>query len=234
LERHYRQGYTYIEVGDGDELWKNRRLSPIVRAHRPVYDLLHEFHTQDRLHLIVGNHDYADPRPRVIAKDGMPTRKGLVLRHAGSGRELLVTHGHQADFERDPGLVVSRLGVRHFWRALQTRGYWRNPDWTEMVQGPSWLGRTIARNMLKRNQIVEGRLYDWAHSNGPALLTGHTHVARFAAPRGPAFYNTGCCIVPGEMTGLLLQQGQLSLVRWTEDSHVTSELLAGPRLLADV
>jgi predicted phosphodiesterase len=234
LERYSRRGYTYVEVGDGDELWKNRRLSPIVRAHRPIYDLLHELHEHDRLHLIMGNHDYAHPRLRVIAKEGLPAREGLVLRHAGSGRELLVVHGHQADFEYDPGLTISRLGVRYFWRGLQSRGYWRNPNWTEMIQGPSALGRTIARGMLKRNRVVESRLFGWVQPDGPALLTGHTHVARFPAPGEPAYLNTGCCIVPGQITGLELQEGQLSLVRWTGERSVEREVLAGPRPIADL
>jgi hypothetical protein len=143
-------------------------------------------------------------------------------------------HGHQADFEHEPGLVISRLGVRHFWRGLQSRGYWRNPDWTEMLRGPSWLGRTIARSMLNRNRLVEARLLDWVRPDGPALLTGHTHVARFAALGAPAYYNTGCCIVPGQITGLELDRGQLSLVRWTGESNVEREVPAGPRAWADL
>lgn len=235
LERYFGQGFTYVEVGDGDELWKNRRLAPILQAHRPIYDLLHEYHRQDRLHLIMGNHDYANPRLRPIAKDGIPARTGLVLRHVPSGQEILVVHGHQADFEHDPGLAFSRLGVRYFWRSLQQQGYWRNPNWTEMAHGRSGLGRLIARSMLKRNQVVEARLQSWLlrpqadGGNRPALLCGHTHVARFAAPGELPYLNTGCCIVPGQITGIELEAGQISLVKWTDKDGLERTLLGGPR-----
>jgi UDP-2,3-diacylglucosamine pyrophosphatase LpxH len=232
LAQTYRQGFTYIEVGDGDELWKNRRLAPILQAHRPVYDLLHEFHKQNRLHLIMGNHDYAGLSQRTIAKDGIPTHKALVLQHRETGLEMLVAHGHQVDFEHDPGFVFSRLGVRYFWRGLQQLGYWRNPDWTEMAQGRSWLGRIIARSMLKRNRIVEARLVSW--NADTALVTGHTHEARFAEPGSPAYFNTGCCFIPGQITGIELQAGQLSLIRWTGESVLNRELLAGPRSLNEI
>ena len=234
LTHYFRQGYTYIEVGDGDERWKNRRLAPIQRAHQPIYDLLHEFHKQGRLHLIMGNHDYATPRLRVVSKAGMPACKGLVLTHNASGQELLVTHGHQADFENDPGLTFSRLGVRYFWRILQQRGIWCNPNWTEMAHGRSLPGRAIARGMLSRNKRVETRLKSWLRPEGPALLCGHTHVASFAAPGEPAYFNTGCCIVPGQITGLELDEGRLSPVRWTENGSIAREQMATSRLLAEL
>jgi UDP-2,3-diacylglucosamine pyrophosphatase LpxH len=234
LAHYYAQGYTYIEVGDGDELWKNRRLAPIQRAHRTIYDLLHEFHKQGRLHLIMGNHDHATPCLRTIAKEGMPTCKGLVLQHKASGQEILVAHGHQADFEKEPGLLFSRLGVRYFWRSLQQRGYWRNPNWREIAQGPSRLGRAIARAMLSRNDRVEARLKSWLRPGGPALVCGHTHVARFAAPGEPAYFNTGCCIVPGQLTGLELDRGQLAPIRWTENGRIAREQMAPARPLAEL
>jgi UDP-2,3-diacylglucosamine pyrophosphatase LpxH len=239
LAHYCRRGYTYVEVGDGDELWKNRQLAPIQRAHRPAYDLLHEFHQGGRLHLLMGNHDHAGPRLRAIAKEGIPAREALVLQHGETGQEMLVTHGHQADFENDPGLLFSRLGVRVFWRGLQQRGYWRNPDWWEMARGRSWLGRTIARGMLARKEIVEARHVSWVTrlleaGNGVALLCGHTHVARFPAPGAPPYLNTGCCIVPGQITGIELQEGQLSLVKWTGQYDHERELLAPPRSWADL
>jgi UDP-2,3-diacylglucosamine pyrophosphatase LpxH len=237
LTHYFREGFTYIEVGDGDELWKNRRIAPILRAHRSTYDLLHEYHERERLHLIMGNHDYAHPRLRLIAKEGIPAHEGLVLQVNGTGQDLLVIHGHQVDFARDPGLTFSRLGVRHFWRGLQTRGIWCNPSWTELAQGRSRLGRVIARGMLNRNDSVEARLTSWlihpsTNGHGRALLCGHTHVPRLAASGEPAYFNTGCCIVPGQITGLELQEGQLSLVKWTGEQDLERELLAGPRPLS--
>ncbi len=58
LNDYYEQGYSYIEVGDGDELWQNRLFRSIRQAHAPIFDLLHRFYDADRLHIIFGNHDF--------------------------------------------------------------------------------------------------------------------------------------------------------------------------------
>ena len=54
---HYeRQGYTYVEVGDGDELWKNSSLAKVQSAHRPVYRIMERLKSAGRLMVLVGNH----------------------------------------------------------------------------------------------------------------------------------------------------------------------------------
>ena len=53
LHHYYRHDYTYIELGDGLELWENRKIKPIIEAHQVVFDLLKDFHEQNRLYLIV-------------------------------------------------------------------------------------------------------------------------------------------------------------------------------------
>lgn len=57
LKHYYAQGYTYIELGDGDELWENRRMSQIIEIHNNVFWLLSLFYRQGRLYLLYGNHD---------------------------------------------------------------------------------------------------------------------------------------------------------------------------------
>lgn len=48
LSYYYRAGYTYIELGDGDELWENRSMKQIIEAHSDVFSLLSCFHSQKR------------------------------------------------------------------------------------------------------------------------------------------------------------------------------------------
>jgi hypothetical protein len=50
-------------LGDGDELWENISFDTIFNAHKNVYKLLQQFHFENRLHMIWGNHDmvYQDP-----------------------------------------------------------------------------------------------------------------------------------------------------------------------------
>ena len=57
LTHYYDKNYYYIEIGDGDELWENKKLSDIMRVHSDVFWLLSKFFKEDRLKFIFGNHD---------------------------------------------------------------------------------------------------------------------------------------------------------------------------------
>ena len=43
LQHYFQKGYTYLELGDGDELWENRSLARIIDIHDDVFCLLKEF-----------------------------------------------------------------------------------------------------------------------------------------------------------------------------------------------
>ena len=57
LQHYYQNNFTYIELGDGDELWENRSFNRILEIHSNVFWLLSQFYYQKRLYLIYGNHD---------------------------------------------------------------------------------------------------------------------------------------------------------------------------------
>ncbi|WP_368356650.1 hypothetical protein [Polaribacter sp. ALD11] len=69
LEYYYKNDFTYIELGDRDELWKNRRFESIFRAKKHIYMWLKKFHDKDRLHLILGNHDMKYKNAATIRKN---------------------------------------------------------------------------------------------------------------------------------------------------------------------
>lgn len=113
--RHYHAaGYTYVEVGDGDELYQNS-LSAVLQAHEQTFDMLRQSDDQGRLHLIAGNHDTTGLRRRFIDKAGILAHEGLLLRHVNSGQQVFVVHGHQADLVSDQFRIPGRFFVRHFW-----------------------------------------------------------------------------------------------------------------------
>ena len=68
LQHYYRNGFTYIELGDGDELWENRNMKNIIDVHSNVFWLFKQFHEENRLYLIYGNHDI------VKRKKGYPAK----------------------------------------------------------------------------------------------------------------------------------------------------------------
>lgn len=57
LNYYEQHNYTYIERGDGDELWENRYFSDIVSAHPAVFQTLQRFYREQRFYMIYGNHD---------------------------------------------------------------------------------------------------------------------------------------------------------------------------------
>lgn len=217
---HYLElGFTYFEVGDGDELWQNRRLHDVVRSHRPIFNLLHRFEAQNRLHLILGNHDVAENKRKAAEKDGMRMEDGLILRHRRTNQKLFVLHGHQADFKSDVLSPISRLFVRHIWRHVQQ---WPVSQWVQEAIPAAKFGG------------IERRLMAWMRSNDPALICGHTHRSVMAKAGELPYFNTGSWIEPNIATGLEVQDGMIQLVRWMANpvTHdIRRELVTTPQRL---
>ena len=105
LKHYYNEGFTYCELGDGDELWENLSFESILMAHKNVYDLMRLYHIEGRLHLIWGNHDMVYRDPEYVKKhlstyfdpkDGceevlfgnLEIHEGIVLKHAKTGQEI--------------------------------------------------------------------------------------------------------------------------------------------------
>lgn len=239
LSHYNRQGFTYIEVGDGDELWQNRRFSDILNAHRRTFDLLHRFNRQGRLHIVVGNHDIHDGRCHQVEKDGIQTREGLILRHSRTGQELFVFHGHQADIKCDNLLLFSRLLVRHFWRRLKLLGLVGPFDSQNSVPSMEKVERqTLEGSMVYYKRKVERRIVEWLTPRQQAVVCGHTHRP-MCAGYGAPYFNAGGCVYDGYITGLEIQDGEIRLIRWSSlpssgrggETGAKRELLAPPRQL---
>lgn len=57
LNEYYKKGFTYIELGDGDELWENRCMKKIDEIHKGTFNIMSKFYNEHRLYMIFGNHD---------------------------------------------------------------------------------------------------------------------------------------------------------------------------------
>ena len=57
LRNYYENDFIYVELGDGIELWENRKFEEIFDAHQNVFLLLRDFYLKNRLHMLWGNHD---------------------------------------------------------------------------------------------------------------------------------------------------------------------------------
>ncbi len=64
LQYYNRRNFTYIELGDGDELWENRNLGDIVRIHSNQFWIMGELYRKGRFYMLFGNHDRKKERQK--------------------------------------------------------------------------------------------------------------------------------------------------------------------------
>jgi UDP-2,3-diacylglucosamine pyrophosphatase LpxH len=242
LSYYYKKGYTYIEIGDGDELWENRSFDVIRRAHSDVFWLLSRFHADRRLYLIWGNHDivksyksylekrfyrYYDVRSRRHEPlfDNVKTYESLVLTYENANNKIFVVHGHQGDLLNDYLWPLARFLVRYVWRNLELIGF-NNPT-------------SPAKNYSKK-LAVEKRIIEWIRVNNQMLIAGHTHRPIFPRKGEPLYFNTGSCVHPRCITGIEIVNGMIALIKWCIKAKddgtlfVTRDILAQPRSLKEI
>lgn len=241
LTHYYKENYTYIEIGDGDELWENSRFEDIKQVHGDVFWLLSQFHRQGRLHLIYGNHDmikkdekyvrlnlseyFSEPERRFTSlfKD-IKVHEGMILCHKETGSKIFLVHGHQVDPLNNQFWRLARFLVRYMWRPLTTFG----------VNDPT---RT-AKNYKKKDS-AEKRLTDWVVKEKHMLIAGHTHRPMFPEPGEAPYFNDGSCVHPRCITAIEIREGSIVLVKWSVKTgsngylFIGREVLAGPRSMRD-
>jgi predicted phosphodiesterase len=241
LSYYYERGFTYIELGDGDELMENAHFAEIRQAHSDVFWLMREFYLKRRLYLIYGNHDMERQDPRVVREtlyqyrdertgkvkplfDGIRVHAGLVLHHQHAGQRILLVHGHQGDPINERYWRVGMFFVRHFWRHLQLLGV---PDPT-----------SPAKNSQKRSRL-ESEMTAWVKTHNQMLIAGHTHRPRFPEEGDPPYFNDGSCVHPRCITGIEIDHDKIALIKWAVATQhdgtlfVARDLLAGPRSLRE-
>lgn len=241
LDYYLNAGFTYIEVGDGDELMKNRRAQHIHTAHAGVFNTLRKFHAQRRFFYIHGNHDiqyrqqeyssrhlhytynhYQDELEPLFPE--IKIHEGLVLVHRQSGGTIFVTHGHQGEYFNDRFWKISQLLLRYLWRPLQLLG----------IQNPC----RVSSNAERRKDI-ELQLLSWIKENRQPLLCGHTHCAHLPRTNQLPYFNTGSCVQPRLITGIEIDRGAILLVRWRVKPgangalFVQREVISGPEMLVE-
>ncbi|MDD3169989.1 MAG: metallophosphoesterase family protein [Eubacteriales bacterium] len=246
LNHYYNTGYTYIEIGDGDELWENKRLSDIINAHPNVFQLLRKFYLGKRLYFIYGNHDMVK-RNRRFAEENLykyydkPAKKelplfeniqvmeGLVLVYQGSvnqqeGNEIFLIHGHQVDFLNSDLWKFARFLVRYVWKPLELFA----------INNPT----SPAQNQEKKERIGR-RLTDWVIRENQMLIAGHNHRPMFPEIGEPLYFNDGSSVNPLFITGIEINRGEITLVKWGVKVNengllfVGRDLIAGPVKLKD-
>lgn len=240
LEHYLQGGYTYIEIGDGDELWKNYDYSKVVEAHKDSLWLLAKFNDAKRLYMIYGNHDIVKKHTNFIQNNmhhyfdtrlkayipllkNLKVYEGLILRHAETGRDIFLVHGHQVDRINSVLWRLSRFLVHNLWTPLEALG----------VNDPT----SPAKNYKKSTQVEE-RLTSWSLKEDRMIVAGHTHRPVFPDKGRALYFNDGSCVHPRCTSAIEIFEGSIMLVKWCigvkEDGilFVKREIIAGPEKLS--
>ncbi|MDF2987009.1 MAG: hypothetical protein K0R50_2519 [Eubacterium sp.] len=241
LTQYYNKNYTYIELGDGDELWENKRLSDIIQVHKDVFGLLSKFHSDRRLYLMYGNHDMEKRNYKYVNKNiqryfmqreqddptifnSVKIHEGLILNHKESNDKILLIHGHQVDTMNGTFWRLSKFLVRYFWRPLETFG----------VNDPT----SAAKNYKKKISIAKS-LTKWVVKEKHMIIAGHNHRPSFPDVGQIPYFNDGSCIHPHAITAIEITNGTICLVKWSEKVksdgtlYIARDILGGPNRLQD-
>ena len=238
LKTYFNEGFTYIELGDGIELWENKSFKPIFDSYKPIFELLEKFHRQKRLYLLWGNHDmeFRDPimvekvlhsffTPKnILDKEAffdLEYYESLVLEFEHTERTIFAIHGHQADYMNYKHWKFNRFFVRYFWKYMQ-----------------KWFGVTDPTSPAKNFKgliKVERKLNQWiVINNQQMVICGHTHRPRFPDPGDIPLFNDGSCVHPNSIIGIEIQDFKISLVKWhhqrqeTMGARISKTILEGP------
>lgn len=216
LEYYNKEGYTYVELGDGDELWEHKEFRHIRIAHSDVFTTMKKFYDDHRMIMIYGNHNMKLRDPDYVAKNyyyyydeyeekntelfpRLKPVEALVLMYEKTGQHIFAVHGHQGDAANDQFWIPTMLSVRYFWRFIHLVGF-KNPA------SPS-------KNQTTRH-IVEKHYSKWVRKNRVMLICGHTHRMKFPKRGEVPYFNCGCCIHSKGINGIEILNGKIMVVQW--------------------
>jgi UDP-2,3-diacylglucosamine pyrophosphatase LpxH len=241
LNHYYDEGYTYIELGDGDELWEVPKIKEIIREHSDVFWLISRFYKEKRFYMLYGNHDmvkkneeyvinnlytyYSERLDRDIAlfKD-IKVHEGLILKYKRTSDKIFLIHGHQVDLLNYDLWLLSRFLVRYLWTPLE-------------LLGVNDITRT-AKNYKKRYTVAK-KLTEWIIKERKMLIAGHNHRPAFPKVGTPPYFNDGSSVHPRCITGIEIVNGSIMLIKWSVKANksgklqIARDVLAGPRKLED-
>jgi len=136
---------------------------------------------------------------------GLSLDEGIILEVEGFEKDILLIHGHQADFYNYVLWKWSRFLVRILWKPLQVVG----------IKDPTSPAKNF-KELIK----VERRLKKWIlANNNQMVIAGHTHRPRFPEPNELPYFNDGSCVHPRSITGIEIVDMKISLIKW----HIISQ-----------
>lgn len=239
LNYYYKNNYIYIEIGDGDELWENRKLEEIKRCHKDVFELMSKFYKKDRFYMILGNHDMIKKSEKYVEKNlyyykdkegkkrelfnKIKVYEGIIINYLNKKNKIFIIHGHQGDLINDRLWFLGRFLIRYLWRPLSIYLGFKDPT-------------SPAKNYKKKRK-VERKIIRWVKENNQMLIAGHTHRPMFPKTSETPYFNDGSCVHPRAITCIEVEKGDITLVKWSITAkkdgtlYVDREIITGPKKL---
>ena len=66
LRYYYDKEFTYVELGDGDEMWEVNNYHDIINTYLDTFKYLKMFHEKKRLFMVYGNHDVVKKDKKIL------------------------------------------------------------------------------------------------------------------------------------------------------------------------
>ncbi len=172
LDHYNNKNFTYICLGDSEELWENLFLT-VKKHNKATFQKEKLFIDRKAFVKVFGNHDlYWDNSPLAplglmqLYGKSIKIYEGIILQTLVNNQTLAIymTHGHQGDLQSD-GNWFSKWFVSNVWAPFQAYLY-INPN------TPS----TNDELKTAHNKMM----YQWSSKRKNTLLiTGHTHQPVF-------------------------------------------------------
>ncbi|MDB5199711.1 MAG: hypothetical protein JWO92_1674 [Chitinophagaceae bacterium] len=251
LDYYLLNKFTYINLGDAEELWKYAP-KEVISKNMTALKSEAKFQQENKYHKTFGNHDLTwknkldvDIWFKNIFRLPLPVWEGILLKTMIGGKPLSIflTHGHQGDKMSDNN-AFSTWMVAHIWRPLQ-RYLQLNVN-------------TPAKDYTLRDKH-NIMMHEWSSRRENLLLiTGHTHKPVFASglysdhPNNtineskiavastlskvkPSYFNSGCCCYnDGNITGIEIAEGKISLVKWFLENNVSHRTVLEEKSLSEL
>ncbi len=214
LRYYYSNDFTYIEVGDGDELWKFTDINDIYYGYKDVYKILNAYKNKNRMYMIYGNHDSVKKKKSFLKKivngsgessylykfyKDLDIYEGIKLINEENNKSIFTVHGHQVDLLNYQLAPLTKFLVRYFWGIVEEFG----------IKDPTSPAKSNAKR-TKVDRIIE----KWAKENNQIIIAGHTHRTRFPDVDRIPYFNDGCCVQPMSISTIEIEHGNISLVKW--------------------
>lgn len=214
LKHYYKKGFTYIELGDGDDMWEVNDYYKIIETYKETFKLLKKFYLKKQLLMIYGNHDICKRKKKILEKyfytyydkrknkneellNNLNVYEAIVLNYRNL--KIFMLHGHQVDFLNSNIWRISRFLVKYIWKKLETIGF-RAP-------------MTLAKNYELPNKN-EKKLINFSNKKKMMVISGHTHKAIFPINNTSLYFNDGACVHKDGITCLEIKNDKISLIKW--------------------